>query len=63
MRGDAIENAKRLCQELDKALIQTREIQRKIIELEGRMLKLLEDIAQECSSEETIGNFYDDMED
>lgn len=61
MRGDVIENAKRLCQELDKALVQTREIQKKIMELEDRMLKLLEDISQECLSEETIGKFYDDM--
>jgi len=61
MRGDVIENAKRLCQELDKALVQTREIQKKIMELEDRMLKLLEDISQECSPEEIIGKFYDDM--
>ena len=61
MRKDAVENAKRLCQELDEALIKTREIQQKIIELEDRMLKLLEDISQEYSPEETIRKFYNDM--
>ena len=61
MREDAVENAKRLCRELDEALVKAREIQKRIIELEDRMLKLLEDISQECLSAETIGKFYDDM--
>lgn len=59
---DIKREALELCREIDKSLERARELQEKIEEIEGRLLKLLEEIDKERSSERIISEFYKDME-